>query len=135
RKEPFFVKNLERVQGNERDTIILTIGYGKSADGRMLYRFGPVNNEGGERRLNVAITRARARMTVVSSFSATDMDPAKLRSEGAKMLGRYLAYTESGGSDLGHVAMDKPVLYPFGRDVKSRLRSTRFPLIPQYGCS
>ena len=135
RKEPFFVKNLERVQGDERDTIILTIGYGKSADGRMLYRFGPVNNEGGERRLNVAITRARARMTVVSSFSATDMDPAKLRSEGAKMLGRYLAYTESGGSDLGHVAMDKPVLNPFERDVESRLRAAGIPLIPQYGCS
>ena len=59
RKEPFFVKNLERVQGDERDAIILTIGYGKTADGRMLYRFGPINNEGGERRLNVAITRAR----------------------------------------------------------------------------
>ena len=75
RKEPFFVKNLERVQGDERDAIILTIGYGKNADGRMLYRFGPINNEGGERRLNVAITRARARMTVVSSFSASRHGP------------------------------------------------------------
>lgn len=75
RKEPFFVKNLERVQGDERDVIILTIGYGKTADGRMLYRFGPINNEGGERRLNVAITRARTHMTVVSSFAAADMDP------------------------------------------------------------
>jgi very-short-patch-repair endonuclease len=135
RTEPFFVKNLERVQGDERDAIILTIGYGKSADGRMLYRFGPVNNEGGERRLNVAITRARARMTVVSSFSATDMDPAKLRSEGAKMLGRYLDYAESGGSDLGHVAKDKPDLNPFERDVETRLRAAGIPLIPQYGCS
>jgi very-short-patch-repair endonuclease len=135
RKEPFFVKNLERVQGDERDAIILTIGYGKSTDGRMLYRFGPVNNEGGERRLNVAITRARARMTVVSSFSAADMDPAKLRSDGAQMLGRYLTYAESGGSDLGHVAMDKPVLNPFERDVESRLRAAGIPLIPQYGCS
>ena len=68
-KEPFFVKNLERVQGDERDAIILTIGYGKNADGRMLYRFGPINNQGGERRLNVAITRARISMMVVSSFS------------------------------------------------------------------
>jgi len=135
RKEPFFVKNLERVQGDERDAIILTIGYGKTADGRMLYRFGPVNNEGGERRLNVAITRARAHMTVVSSFSAADMDPARLRSEGAKMLGRYLEYAESGGSDLGHVAMDKPVLNPFERDVETRLRAAGIPLIPQYGCS
>ena len=58
--EPFFVKNLERVQGDERDAIILSIGYGKTADGRLPYRFGPINHEGGERRLNVAITRARA---------------------------------------------------------------------------
>jgi very-short-patch-repair endonuclease len=135
RKEPFFVKNLERVQGDERDAIILTIGYGKSSDGRMLYRFGPVNNEGGERRLNVAITRARARMAVVSSFAAADMDPIKLRSEGAKMLGRYLAYAESGGSDLGHVAKDKPDLNPFERDVEAHLRAAGIPLIPQYGCS
>jgi very-short-patch-repair endonuclease len=135
RREPFFVKNLERVQGDERDAIILTIGYGKSSDGRMLYRFGPVNNEGGERRLNVAITRARARMTVVSSFSATDMDPSRLRAEGAKMLGRYLAYAESGGADLGHVARDKPDLNPFERDVEARLRAAGIPLIAQYGCS
>ena len=100
-REPFFVKNLERVQGDERDAIILTVGYGKTSDGRMLYRFGPINNEGGQRRLNVAITRARARMTVVSSFSSADMDPNRLRSEGAQMLCRYLAYAESGGTDLG----------------------------------
>jgi len=134
-EEKFFVKNLERVQGDERDAIILTIGYGKSTDGRMMYRFGPVNNEGGERRLNVAITRARSRMTVVSSFSAADMDPTRLRAEGAKMLRGYLAYAESGGSDLGNVAKDKPELNPFERDVEARLRAVGIPLIPQYGCS
>jgi very-short-patch-repair endonuclease len=135
RQEKFFVKNLERVQGDERDAIILTIGYGKNADGRMLYRFGPVNNEGGERRLNVAITRARSRMTVVSSFSAADMDPTRLRAEGAKMLAAYLAYAESGGSDLGNAARDKPELNPFERDVEVQLRAAGIPLIPQYGCS
>jgi hypothetical protein len=73
--EKFFVKNLERVQGDERDAIILSIGYGKSADGRLPYRFGPLLQDGGHRRLNVAITRARERMTLVSSFSHLDMDP------------------------------------------------------------
>ncbi len=101
----------------------------------MLYRFGPVNNEGGERRLNVAITRARAHMTVVSSFSATDMDPARLRSEGAQLLSRYLSYAESGGSDLGNVAKTKPELNPFERDVETQLRTAGIPLIAQYGCS
>ncbi|WP_213333451.1 ATP-binding protein [Acidithrix sp. C25] len=65
RNEMFFVKNLERVQGDERDSIILTIGYGKTADGRMQYRFGPINMQGGHRRLNVAITRARKKITLV----------------------------------------------------------------------
>ncbi len=134
-KERFFVKNLERVQGDERDAIILTIGYGKTTDGRMLYRFGPINNEGGERRLNVAITRARRSMTVVSSFSAQEMDPARLRSEGAQMLSRYLAYAESGGADLGHSAKPKPALNPFERDVEQHLRAAGIPLIPQYGAS
>ena len=76
RKERFFVKNLERVQGDERDAIILSIGYGKDRTGRLLYRFGPLLTQGGERRLNVAITRARRRMTVVSSFDHKDMDPS-----------------------------------------------------------
>ena len=133
--EPFFVKNLERVQGDERDAIILSIGYGKNPEGRLLYRFGPLNNEGGERRLNVAITRARNRMTVVSSFSAPDMDPGKLRAEGAKMLCRYLTYAESKGSDLGSVAIDKPELNPFERDVRDQLVAAGIPLTAQYGCS
>jgi very-short-patch-repair endonuclease len=134
-KEPFFVKNLERVQGDERDSIILTVGYGKNSDGRMLYRFGPLNLEGGERRLNVAVTRARARMTVVSSFSSVDLDPNNLRAEGAKMLGRYLAYAESAGASLGDAAKDKPVLNPFERDVRDRLTAAGIPLVTQFGCS
>ena len=73
--EPPFVKNLERVQGDERDAIILTTGYGKTVDGRMRYQFGPLTQQGGERRLNVAVTRARRRLTVVSSFEAEGNGP------------------------------------------------------------
>ena len=69
REERFFVKNLERVQGDERDAIILSIGYGKNTRGDLPYRFGPLLMEGGERRLNVAVTRAKNRVTVVSSFT------------------------------------------------------------------
>jgi hypothetical protein len=133
--EPLFVKNLERVQGDERDAIILTVGYTKNADGRMQYRFGPLNNAGGERRLNVAITRARKRITVVSSFASSDQDPTKLRAEGAKMLGRYLAYAESGGANLGDAARDKPDLNPFERDVQAQLVKAGIPLIAQWGSS
>src|SRR6202007_259855 len=90
RSEPFFVKNLERVQGDERDAIILSVGYGKNEDGRLLYRFGPLNMEGGERRLNVAVTRAKERMTLLSSFSHLDMDPARSSSRGVELLRAYL---------------------------------------------
>ena len=96
RPEAFFVKNLERVQGDERDDVILTVGYGKTPHGRVLHRFGPLNIEGGERRLNVAITRARRSMTVVSSIAAGDLDPARLRARGAVMLRDFLAYAAGG---------------------------------------
>ena len=134
-KEPVFIKNLERVQGDERDAIILSVGYGKSADGRMQYRFGPINQEGGERRLNVAITRARRRMTVVSSFASADMDPNRLNAEGARMLKRYLEYAESSGASLGNMVMEKPPLNPFEIDVRDQLTAAGIPVVAQYGCS
>lgn len=97
-REPFFVKNLERVQGDERDAVVLSIGYGRRADGAAPHLFGPLNLDGGERRLNVAITRARRRMTVVSSFSADELDVPRLRARGALMLRDFLTYAASGGS-------------------------------------
>src|SRR5262249_55012927 len=68
RSEPFFVKNLENVQGDERDVIFLGIGYGPDERGKVAMRFGPLNQQGGHRRLNVAVTRSRARMLVISSL-------------------------------------------------------------------
>lgn len=133
--EPVFVKNLERVQGDEREAIILSIGYGKGADGKMLYRFGPINQQGGERRLNVAITRARSQMTLVSTFLPTDLDPSKLRSEGARLLGRYLTYAASEGRDLGPVQSERAELNPFEVDIRDRLVAAGIPLEPQLGVS
>ena len=80
RAEPLFVTNLELVQGDEGDAIIQTSEYTKETDGRLMYRFGPPNNACGERWLDVAVTRARRYMTVLSSF--TDPDLTKLRAEG-----------------------------------------------------
>ncbi|HLL68331.1 MAG TPA: AAA domain-containing protein [Micromonosporaceae bacterium] len=130
---PFFVKNLERVQGDERDAVILTIGYGKSADGRLPYRFGPLLQAGGERRLNVAITRARRRMTVVSAFTAADMDPSRSGAAGVRLLRAFLAYAESGGVELGSAAAVLPPLGPFQADVRDRLRAAGLPVTAQYG--
>ena len=135
RDEPFFIKNLERVQGDERDAIILSVGYGKAADGRLLYHFGPINLEGGERRLNVAVTRAKRRMTVVSSFGSADMDPKRASSRGAQLLRDYLIYAESRGADLGDGAAEHPPLNPFEIEVRDHLERAGVPLVAQLGAS
>ncbi|MEV4518071.1 AAA domain-containing protein [Dactylosporangium sp. NPDC049525] len=131
--EPFFVKNLERVQGDERDAIILSIGYGKNAAGQLPYRFGPLLLPGGERRLNVAITRARRRMTLVSSFTAADMDPARSTSEGVRLLRAYLEYTESGGTSLSGTAAERVQPDPFEADVLARLTAAGIPVTARFG--
>lgn len=89
--EPFFVKNLERVQGDERDAVILTLGIAPTRGG-LVRRFGALNQVGGERRLNVAISRARRRMDVVSTFAGEDLEPSTLRSRGATLLRDFLLY-------------------------------------------
>ena len=91
RSERFFVKNLENVQGDERDHIVLSVGYGPTADGVTPQRFGPINAEGGERRLNVAVSRARRGMTVVHSLRASDI-AGDSRNPGPRLLRRYLEY-------------------------------------------
>lgn len=84
--EPFFVKNLETVQGDERDTIIFSIAYAKDSQGKLLLNFGPINREGGERRLNVAVTRAKYNVKLVSSLHYTDIDLSGSKSIGAHCL-------------------------------------------------
>ena len=70
-EEPFFVKNLENVQGDERDVIFISIGYGRDATGQVSMNFGPLNNQGGERRLNVLITRASISVTFLPTCEPT----------------------------------------------------------------
>src|SRR6185312_2642056 len=108
----------------------------KTPHGRVLHRFGPLNLEGGERRLNVAITRARRRMTVVSSFTAAELDPTRLKARGALMLRDFLAYAAQGGSRPDPEAQAGPgsvnaraggprvgALDPLVADLASRLRA------------
>ena len=130
--EPFFVKNLERVQGDERDAIILSVGYGKHADGRMRYQWGPLLRDGGERRLNVAATRAKHRLTVVSSFSSHDVDPDRLTKPGARLLAEYLEYADSGGTPVAASGSDSG-LGAFEADVAARLAALGIMVVPQYG--
>ena len=92
RENPFFVKNLENVQGDERDTILFSIGYGKNARGRMYLRFGPLGHPGGERRLNVAITRAKFNVKLVGSILPEDIPLDSIHSEGVRMLRSYIQF-------------------------------------------
>lgn len=136
RDERFFVKNLERVQGDERDAIILSIGYGKDRNGKLPYRFGPLLQEGGERRLNVAVTRARRRMTVVSSFSHLDMDPGRSSAKGVELLRRYLEFAASSGRSLGDLGVAGGVpMNHFEASVYDALTARGIPLQGQWGAS
>jgi hypothetical protein len=102
RAEPFFVKNLETVQGDERDTILFSIAYARDTKGRLLLNFGPLNREGGERRLNVAVTRAKHQVRLVTSMHSGDIDLSRTQSEGVRLLREYLCYAESSASAAEH---------------------------------
>jgi len=96
--EHFFVKNLETVQGDERDTMLISIGYGFDENHRLSRNFGPLNQAGGERRLNVLITRARERCVVFSNFRGADLQIDTDSSSGVAALSRFLTYAEDRSS-------------------------------------
>lgn len=136
--EPFFVKNLETVQGDERDTIIFSIAYAKDSQGRLLLNFGPINREGGERRLNVAVTRAKFNVQLVSSMHYSEIDLSRTNSVGAKLLREYLDYAEN-----GVIALERTInVNPFERfdsefelEICEFLREKGFSVDTQVGCS
>ncbi|MBO7267668.1 MAG: DUF4011 domain-containing protein [Bacteroidaceae bacterium] len=94
--EPIFIKNLENVQGDERDVILFSVGYGPDKEGKISMNFGPLNLVGGERRLNVAVTRSRYEMMVFSSLHARDIDLRRTNAKGVEGLHRFLDYAEHG---------------------------------------
>lgn len=96
--EPFFVKNLENVQGDERDAIYFSVGYAPDEKGYFAMNFGPLNRPGGERRLNVAVTRAREEVVLFTSIDAVQIDLGRTSAAGAAHLRDFLAYAEAGGA-------------------------------------
>ncbi|HLY99442.1 MAG TPA: AAA domain-containing protein [Candidatus Angelobacter sp.] len=134
--ERFFVKNLERVQGDERDAIIISIGYGKDRAGNLPLRFGPLLSAGGRRRLNVAITRSRERLTLVSSFNHMDIDVSRVRpGSGVELLSDYLQYAASSGKRLGDAQLTTVPLNDFEADIFDVLSGQGLKLVPQVGAS
>jgi len=137
RLEGFFVKNLENVQGDERDVIIFSIGYGRDQQGRMSMAFGPINRVGGERRLNVAITRAREKVILVSSIKASNFDLSATQSAGVLNLYHYLDFAERGAEALQLSAPQGQgeIESPFEADVIGEIRAMGYNVVPQVGCS
>lgn len=131
--ESWFVKAIERVQGDERDAIFLTVGYGKSSDGRLRYFWGPLLREGGDRRLNVAISRAKKRMTLVTSFSKDDVPADGHSSAGYRLMYNFIRFMSSGGRDLTDGAPRAVALNPFEIDIKRRLEEAGLSLDTQVG--
>ena len=98
--EPLFIKNLENVQGDERDIILFSIGYGPDANGKISLNFGPLNREGGWRRLNVAVSRARHEMLVFSTLQSHQLNANRTSAEGVHGLKAFLEYAEKGKQGL-----------------------------------
>ncbi|MBK8096191.1 MAG: DUF3320 domain-containing protein [Planctomycetes bacterium] len=136
--EPVFVKNLENVQGDERDVILFSICYGPDQAGKVWMHFGPLNQQGGERRLNVAITRARRELVVFTSLRAEQIELQRTQALGARHLRAFLDYAERGARAIAEaVALDptRDVESPFERAVAAALRQLGFEVHPQVGCS
>ena len=93
--EPFFIKNLESVQGDERDVIFISVGYGYDENHNITMDFGPLNKEGGERRLNVLITRAKSKCVVFSNITSHDINLSKTSALGVIALKRFLEYAQN----------------------------------------
>ncbi len=130
--EDVFVKNIENVQGDERDVILVSVGYGPTEPGGSpQMNFGPVNKDGGERRLNVLFTRARVRCEIFCSFDPGDMDLSKSRATGTKVLKRFLEYAKTG------IINDEVILgepdSPFEADVADEIRKMGYIVDHQVG--
>lgn len=135
--EPVFVKNLENVQGDERDVMLFSVCYGPDVNGRVSMGFGPLNRSGGERRLNVAITRARERLAVFSTLRPDQIDLGRTRAVGVGHLKTYLDYAGRGMAAIAAVASPtgREADSPFEEQVASRLRAEGYEVHPQVGCS
>ena len=132
--EDVFVKNIENVQGDERDVILVSVGYGPTIPGGRLtsMTFGPVNGDGGERRLNVLFTRARLRCEIFASFDPGDIDPSRVSRDGLRILKRFLDFAKSGVLEESAPTGEAPDT-PFEEDVADVIASFGFRADAQVG--
>lgn len=132
--EPFFVKNLENIQGDERDIIFISVGYGKTDQGYLAHAFGPLSGEGGERRLNVLISRAKLRCEVFCNFTGADIDLERTKARGVAALKLFLTFAETGHFGMGEVS-GQDFDSEFEVQVCERLQALGYDVKRQIGAS
>jgi len=130
--EPFFIKNLENVQGDERDVIMISIGYGKVEDGKVPMSFGPLNNEGGERRLNVLITRAKMRCEVFTNITSEDIKVTEGSKFGIRALKSFLYFAQFARFDNPEAIIPNQVR-PFEEEVTNQLNKAGYTVRNKIG--
>ncbi|WP_426489669.1 DUF3320 domain-containing protein [Hymenobacter sp. 102] len=130
--EPFFIKNLENVQGDERDVMLISLGYGRTREGFLAMNFGPLNGEGGERRLNVLITRAKQRCEVFTNLTADDLDLSRTQARGVAALKTFLNFARHGRLSQ-HTETGRAVESPFEEAVYRALTARGYQLRTQVG--
>ncbi len=133
--EPILVKNLENVQGDERDVILFSIGYGPDKNGNVSMNFGPLNRDGGWRRLNVAITRARKGMYVYSVITPDQIDLSRTSSEGVAGLKGFLDFARLGNSSLPVRRITAAENEHFAEFLAEKIRGMGYEAKCNIGCS
>lgn len=135
--EPLFIKNLENVQGDERDVILFSIGYGPDQEGKVSLNFGPINREGGWRRLNVAVSRARYEMMVFSTLRSDQINLSRTGAEGVAGLKAFLAYAEKSKTALPLPQMQQAIAKTdsFENLIADVLRQQGYEVHTQIGAS
>ena len=137
RQEPLMVKNLENIQGDERDVMLFSITFGPTSTGTLSMNFGPMNQEGGEKRLNVAVTRARQELHVFSSILPDDIDLSRTKAMGVQHLKAFLDYAARGAEALKAADQGSlgPAENPFEEAVAEALRQKGWEVRTQIGVS
>ncbi|MFH0960860.1 MAG: AAA domain-containing protein, partial [Pseudomonadota bacterium] len=135
--EPIFVKNLESVQGDERDVIYFSVAYGPDVAGSISMNFGPMNRDGGERRLNVAITRARHELLIFSSLKPEQIDLSRTSAVGVRDLKHFMEFAERGPKAIAEAVYGITGDYdsPFEKAVARALTNRGWQVHPQVGVS
>ena len=137
REELVIVKNLENIQGDERDVMVFSTTFGRDAAGKLSMNFGPMNQDGGQKRLNVAVTRARREMHVFSSIDASDIDVSRTKAQGVRDLRDFLDYAARGPEALASADTGSMggVDSPFEADVKAAFEALGWEVRTQIGVS